>query len=249
MATLTPLSPLRGVGRRQAIVSGPVGPPIAGAILWLDAATPTTVGYANGASMPTWPDNSGTGNTLTSIGANQPVYHTGIQNSLGGVLFGGGTWPPSAVCCLKKTFTLNQPFTYFVACKSSAPAGAEYLIDGGSVNTCICYVQNLGNTEIYSGAFLPYTAASQGTTSVVLTGVFSGVNSYIGLAATTLTSGEAGPGDVGSANPGGISIGSGGDGTTGPFGGYVFEFLLYSSALSSGNRLSTVSYLRTKWGI
>lgn len=254
MAILTPTSPLTGLSRHHTPAVAPGGLPVAGAILWLDAwdSNTTTTGssYATGDPVTTWTDHSGAGNDLTCFTTLKPLYYPAVVNGGGAIGFGRATWPPAGFeTGFQKSFTLAQPFTYFVAAVLNVPSGNQYMVDGATINTAVFNVSRVSDAFIYAGGtILYYGHAFPDANPIVHTAVFDGANSYINLESATFAYGETGPANVGTATPGGITIGIGADGTTSPYIGGILEFILYPSALTSGQRGLVSAYLRSKWG-
>ena len=213
---------------------------IPGCALWLDSADAGTISVS-GSSVTQWTDKSGGSNATQTTPGNRPTF-TGF-----GVGFNAAS---------SQFMTLNTPYTsshtiFIVATPTSA--SQVYLFGRGSGVTGSAPTMIMN----YVGTQLEYFPASDGSTrssygSPTSTFVACYVRNYgtsvIGtlngtqvFTSTTPTS-EPHP-TVAWSHLGQAGIGAG------YYTGTIYEFLIYSNALSTTQRQSVEGYLAWKWGI
>jgi streptogramin lyase len=218
---------------------------IAGCALWLDAADPNGTGVvpANGATVSTWVDKSGSNVILTTVGT--PTYNS-TQYGKGGVIFNGTS--------------------YFQNSTFSLPLGTRAIFivaNGSSVNTGILALANVVDYNNINS--LVYT--TNGSKSVYLTEYYpSGFNAvFTSLVEPVLVSDSANGSSVSYYGNGslvqslsfsptastGIFIGARNDNANDrkPLTGNINEILLYNTALTTTQCQTVESYLAQKWGL
>lgn len=152
---------------------------IAGLKLWLKADAIT--GLADGASVATWADSSGSGNDATqSTAGYRPIYKTGIVNGLPVVrLDGADDWLSTPSIGSIATWTV------FVVAKNTTMSGA-YFLAAGSDNAALITDFTAGKWEYYDS---PRTVIGNTSTTLfaVITSAVGGSAGgvwYIGRAAS-----------------------------------------------------------------
>lgn len=190
---------------------------VANLSMWLKA---DALGLANNAAVSSWTDfASSPHHPVQATGGKQPLYKTSILNGLAIVRFDG-------VDDRLKTasFTLNQPITRFVVAKLNSTGDNQYIIDGNVINTATLLRSSSGVMGIYSGAMLASTGAD--TAWHIYCGVFNDTISRFHV-----DGGVGITGAVGSANPGGVAVGSSADDSL--FASVdIAEVVAYSSVLT-----------------
>lgn len=190
---------------------------IAGLKLWLKADAIT--GLADGASVATWADSSGSGNDATqSTAGYRPIYKTGIVNGLPVVrLDGADDWLSTPSIGSIATWTV------FVVAKNTTMSGAFFLATG-SDNAALITDFTAGKWEYFDA---PRTVI--GNTSTTL---FAVITSAVGGSA-------GGVWYIGRAASAGVQI----------WGGDIAEIVAYNSLLSAGQITQVQGYLAAKYGL
>jgi Glycine rich protein len=221
---------------------------IAGCQLWLDGADATTI---TGTSPVTqWMDKSGNSRTMTSVVGS-------------GVL----TYANNGIYCSNAYMFVTSPvnlinFSLFIVAKAS-PSSANCSLFVGRPNTSASYSStdgfgfyldttytarlfingnNLTNTAIYTNQNLySYTVTSAGSISSWVNG---NVGNSFGISARSTTA----QGFALGAEWGGSSYGTGGLNGV-PTNGYVYEVIVYNTALTTAQCQQVEGYLAWKWGV
>lgn len=226
---------------------------IAGLKLWLRA---DSLALANNDPVATWNDESGQGNHATqATSGNRPVYLTNQQNSLPGVSFtaasthylvangvaalqNGNDLPFTAILVVKSTLTSGTVLNW----ANSATTQQRMLMDLGGVNRTIRR-DNAGSQVIVNATnLLGDTVARIATTS------FSGTTVSFFLDGAANGSGAQ---NVGTMTIDIFAIGAHfrSGSAQAPWGGIVFEVVIYDTELTGTNRGLVETYLDTKWAI
>lgn len=225
----------------DAAAAGGGGPPLTGLVLWLKADAES---YSDGASVPTWHDQSGNGNDAAAVGTPQAIFKAGIINGLPIVRFarndGSRFLSPLAN---------TQPYTVFVVANETANAQNQYLVDGAAENSgAVAFLGSTAGfpneTSIYCGGSV--VSATTTTTSFnVISAIFNTSSSAVYINGTL-----GGSGNPGSSNTTGTTVGDcGGGGASVALMGDIAEVLIYNSALSSTVRSNVENYLLTKYAL
>ena len=222
---------------------------IAGSQLWLDAAD-TTSFTLSGSTVTQWSDKSGVGNNATP-------HSTGPQRVGNSVLFSGS----NALKCGK--FLTSTSYSVFIV--NNFPSGSDNNISFG------CWkVQSGSSANIQGGAIRVGVNNSQSySVNIVNSTASSTVNHIYGLTvSSSSTPGSAftlnGSIDGSNALLSGTSVSGNAttceqDVTIGglmesgtpqfQLNGYVYEVIVYNSALSTAQRQQVEGYLAWKWGL
>ena len=223
--------------------SGPAFVPtqIAGLLTWWDFSA---LGLSNGAAISSVTDGSGNGNTLTqATGANQPLFQTGIQNGRAMAQFNGTTMNMGS-----SLTATTKPVTVFSLIRPTDLTAARAFL-GSSVN---------GGLELRLVTTTGVQSALESGTAVIgsaTTGETVNVATSLGF--TYDVSGNYAFYSNGSANGTGLTnltfaastVVVGASPSVSDFmAGYIGEMLIYNSVLSTANRQSVESYLRSRWG-
>ena len=227
---------------------------VGGCQLWLDGADPAGNGVvpANGATVSTWADKSGTGNNGTSYG--NPTFVTSAFNGKPSILFNGST--QRFVGAITNTGNTVSVFA-IVSMNSGGQWGRICSLavtnnyDGGvSSLYFIPLIRNSTNQSIQSGRYqgsgnvnvgqvaitynVPFQAASivNGTTNILyLNGTSAGSVSSTGNFGYTAYGIGAQPSDLQPEY----------------FQGYISEILVFHASLSTTQRQQIEGYLAWKW--
>ena len=229
---------------------------LAGCALWLDAADPAGTGIipANGSTVSTWADKSGNGYNGTS-GAG-PIYTTDAQGRKC-MSFTGTQFLESVVTVSKQNHSLiavHAP-TYTNGFNNSGstlggnsslfrfqiPANAGgYIVFPFWYNAPLGYVSNYGTTN---GA-LPDNSVA-GAASIINANIgpqtqYSYKNGIQqGTESASLVTGTTPPLTIGRYTPGLSEY----------YQGYVYEMIIYNTALTTTQRQNIEGYLAWKWGL
>ena len=229
---------------------------LAGCALWLDAADPAGTGIipANGSTVSTWADKSGNGYNGTS-GAG-PIYTTDAQGRKC-MSFTGTQFLESVVTVSKQNHSLiavHAP-TYTNGFNNSGstlggnsslfrfqiPANVGgYIVFPFWYNAPLGYVSNYGTTN---GA-LPDNSVA-GAASIINANIgpqtqYSYKNGIQqGTESASLVTGTTPPLTIGRYTPGLSEY----------YQGYVYEMIIYNTALTTTQRQNIEGYLAWKWGL
>lgn len=228
----------------------PVTPPsftdpssIVGLVAWYDASNAASITASGSpAHVSQWNDLSGNGYHLTQgSGANQPATGVATQNGLNRFDFDG-----SDVLMSVSTPTTPTPCTVVLVWALTALPAFYRPYDGGSAGNRPLLYANAGDTAyVMQAATAADTGrAITGGVALIHFNVFNGASSEFWENGTQY----GGALSTGSGAFAGLSIGSD-SGLTSAFTGAMFEFLVYSHALTSTERTNLNDYLRTKWAV
>lgn len=206
---------------------------IAGCLLWLDASQ--IVGLSDGDPLVTWDDESGNGNDATAVvsGPGSVTYQTNELNSLPAVLFaatGGQAYITGDHGALSE-------YSIFIVGRIN-PATAEQRLYGNSANRLLG--ANAGKWQAYTGSFLDSGIAT-GSSPVVL-GLTAGASRVLSVDGVTTTDGTTASSLNSTYLTSYITIAEFID-------GYLFEMIVYNSALGTTDRQTVEAYLATKYGL
>ena len=212
-------------------------------VLYQDSGR-TTLATADGDPIGSWSDLSGSDrHAAQATSTKRPLLKTGANgiNSLPVARFDGVDDFLQAAFGL----TMTQPSTLFAVVKLTSATGGtgRYIFDGASVESNLLQSQGgTTNWTVYGGSGNVGTVASD-TNPHVIRAVWNGANSNIGI------DGAAGDtGNAGAATTTGITMGIGGNGTTGPAPVSVGEVIRYSGNITGTDRTNIETYLKNKWG-
>ena len=231
----------------------PTVPPIAGYIAWYDASQ--IKGVTNGAALTTWPDASGTGNTLVPAagigGATGGIYRTNQLNALPGVEFAVNAAMASAAF-VGGAIAIGTIFIVANSIQTSLGGGSgnNYLFDGISAGSRWAMGQAIiagGDMTIFAGTGVSGYAES------VPSGFAQWTASFAGTAASNLRKNGSAEftGNVGTDTLTGITLGESYAGADLGLSQDVkiCEVIIYPTVLSGANILSVEGYLDTKWAL
>lgn len=204
---------------------------------WYDASRSSA---ADAAAISSFYDYSGNArHAVQASGTLQPQIKVAIQNGLRIARFDG------VDDYLKVVFTLPRPVTTFtVAMLRTSPADNAAFLDGGSFQTMAHFAPTVGSPlRMYAGATL-----SIGTTDT------TAFHRYCSVWNSASSSGQiddvaAVTGDAGSGTPGGVTLGMGGSGTNWPGAYDIGEVIVVPRVCTASEILSTLAYLKAKWGL
>jgi len=217
----------------------PAAPSVAGYTGWWDASQ---LAGADGSSVATWPDLSGTGNNWTA--SNQPVLYkttgTKLINGHPALFFDPAL---STRMLFSSASTVPQPYSVFtVATILGLPASNGPLFaDSGWDGTHVTMPG--GFWGMYAGsAYVNGPAVVTGTAAAV-SFVFNGASSSVTKDSTTISG----------LNPGTASLGGFGgflgNAPGSPYANMLMgELVFYPFALSPAQITSLHTYAQTKWG-
>ena len=204
---------------------------------WYDADDASTFTYSSSVLASEWRDKSGLGRHLAQSDVNLQPQRSGSQNGRATLTFGGDDHMDTG------PFTVNQPFTLFMALDDLAvdyegwwgSVGGKIQIYTGNANLLYMYAdtanaQGLGITQVHSG---PHQWAFE----------FNGTTSAAYKDGSLQVAGDAGPAGT----------------TTGwrtaerdlylayRLRGELFEVVAYDRVLTTTERQQVEDYLNTKW--
>lgn len=194
----------------------------------------TTLAVANGAIKGVT-DKSGTGHHLSD--ATGATRKDAIQNGLS-----VGRFAAASVNKLDSaTPSTNQPVTLFAAMQANNTAAAKVIVGSQFVGTeCAMF---MSSTETLAAiANLNFA----GTTAGLVTWQAVAAVMNAGSSAVYLNAVSDGTGSVANQAMAGIRIGANNNASS-PFDGDIGEVLVYSGAMSAGDRATVFAYLKAKW--
>ena len=207
---------------------------ISGLALWFDGADPAGTGVipANGASLATWVDKSGTGQNLTGFGS--PTL--GTFNDLRIVNFSNSYFQNTS-------FTQSGPLTIILIGKMNS-LGGDWQTFSDNVSGLRPYVGMQPGTPSRTAFRFGGTA----TTNVEMwTLTFStSDNTVFNVNGSDVRGAVTGYGGIGFTN--GIRLGFAGNNTAYLI-GWIGEYLVYNTDLSISQYQQIESYLAQKWGL
>lgn len=231
------------LGRSRAIlptqVAGLVSWWKADGVLWQDSAR-TTAATATNDPVGALDDAFASNHLLQGgIASTRPLLKLGIQAGLPALLFDGSNdW-------LTKTFTLNQPATYFIV-YASVTVGAsgvnDYIFDGGNA-TCRHLRNNTPQSILNAGSSI-FAGADNLTTFRCFSGIASGTSSLARLNSHVGTGTSAG-----TNNPGGFTLGGQNGSGSRPTNIYFGEAFVYNVALNLQTMIGLETYLMNRWNL
>lgn len=180
-------------------------------------------------------DKSGSGNHLSEA-TNGPTYKTAIQNSKSIARFDGTN---DVLACVG--LSVAQPTSILIVGKvTTAGSDTNYFLIDGATARQVVYRDSTTKWSMFAGALLT-GAATADLNYHTFTAIFNGASSSERVDLGAYSSGAAGANALTS-----LLLGKG---NTGSFYGIdEGEVLIYSTALSTPNRDTLESYLKTKWG-
>jgi hypothetical protein len=220
---------------------------VAGILLWLDGADPSSTGVApsSGTSISTWSDKSGLGhNFVQATGGSQPTYST-MSNGRLGVNFGTSK--------IMTNTSISVPTTYSIfVIGYTTTNGRGRLLNGGTSDRLYFGTGDAVtqfSTFTGNGTSFNDTATNSPATSVASlclmeltnSGTSTGLLPYVNGTVLTAKNGTT----VSFTT---LQIGSS-VGSNQFWNGFIAEVLIYNSVLSTTNRQVIEGYLAQKWGI
>lgn len=206
------------------------GPPTTNLQVWLAADEIT--GLSDGDPVATWADLSGNGSDATNAtGADQPLYKTGILNSLPVVRFDGST----DELILPNLGLAADAFTMIGVFIPTADNLVQIVSNG---NLVFALYNNLYHMKRGSALTFPASATTNGIgnlISVVCSGTPAGYVNGVDVTGTTSSTFTSG-----------LYYGLA---RNNHWQGDMAEVLIYDAALGSTEREAAESYLADKWGI
>ena len=239
--------------------------------LWLDAADPAGTGVvpANGATVSSWVDKSGNGNTGTSAGSIAATY----SSSLRAIVFSGTHGVSSTYFTIPDTsaLRLTTPFTIYMSYSATALTptlannyGSMILLgkfpEGSGYPGWAYRARTYDPVSVVFTANYFNSAANQGDTVVTSVNVVDGTQKIIGLyqpGTTTLFSRVNGSPDltlplnlpVSSTVPLILGARNSTNTVSNPMNGSVNEILIFTGTLTPSQCLQIEGYLAWKWGL
>ena len=228
-ADYPPLSTLSYISTITSVTFSPTS--IAGCRLWVDAADPAGSGVipANGASLTTWVDKSGTGINLTGTGS--PTL--GTYNGLRIVNFSSSYFQNTS-------FTQSGPLTIIFIGKMNVGGWQTFSdnvsglrpyvgVDGGTIRTAFRFGGTpTSNVEIWT---LTFSSSDNIVFNVNGTDVRGSVTGYGGIGFTN-----------------GVRLGFAANDSA-YLNGWIGEYFIYNTELGSTQYKQIEGYLAWKWGI
>ena len=239
------------------------GPPVTGAVLWLDASNRNTVFNESGVlatagqSVATWNNIAPgmTGAVTQSTAANQPIYGSHTLNGLPVLYFDGTNDSLTSASTYTNTgtslsaFIVQRRTSDTASRRSLAFIGPTSNSDSSSTANW-CLDTGAGGTRINVQRSTPWNQiAAPGVNTAYLTEViFNGTNmvAYVNGTAVGSTRASTGNFDI---NTIAVAAGWTNGNAANWFAGDIAEVVIYNSALISTDRVAVENYLSTKWNI
>lgn len=204
-----------------------------------DASNLASLTYDGGFAVSQWSDLSNNARHLVQgTGAKQPVLTIGAQNYL--------TFDGSNDDLKTAGFTLAQPLTHYLVARQVSFTDGDTIFDGNAGNDMRFFQKTASPlTRLFAGSAEAASNTDWATgADVVATVVFNGASS-----ANRINKLTAATGSPGTAAPGGLTLGSYGDGTAAFANVRVYEWIVFSAAHPTLTQDRVISYLGRKWGI
>lgn len=216
-----------------------------------------TLALANNDPVSTWADASGNANNATQAGGARPVFKTGIQNGMPGVLFTSASSQFLAANGLASIQSGTNPAgTVIVVAKQGTGAENHYAAWGSSTDNDPFSVVGVTSANQYrwlrrnddlSSTLSALSGAVVDTSAHVLSFRFDGSTGTVHKDGSSVASSSIA---VGATTVNRFSLGALTRATSSGFlNGHLFEVLVYSMALSTGDRQTAERALGSKWGI
>lgn len=223
---------------------------ISGLRLWLKA---DSLALNDGDAVATWADSSGNSNAATqATSSKRPLYKVGIQNSLAAVLF-DGTDDVLTANSLAATFTGNdKPSTVVMVFRKTSNSGSQAFFSFGNsgLSSNYHYLFITGgayNEERSSGGVAARSGGTPDTSAHIISNVFTGTALSVLIDGSAVINNQGF--DTASITFDQFALGALARISMSEFlAGYLMEVAVYDSALSTTDRQSVESYLKTKWG-
>ena len=228
---------------------------ITGCQLWFDASDTSTV-TLNGSTVSSWNDKSGYGYSVgQSTVANQPAYATRLLNGLPGIQL-AYTKYLSQLGSNISSFASSTATTVFMVAKN----GSTYPTDGWNIINTLWFNTTRYHFSFGIGAVNGVALYANGAQIGQTTAVALGSNAMIGFSLSSTASYINVNGTL--TNYGGVTLPNAanstlfnfGDSRSGP--GLVFvadlniyEFIGYTTTLTTTQRQQVEGYLAWKWGL
>lgn len=223
---------------------------IAGLALWLDASQPSSI-TLNSGNVSQWRDLSGNGRHATQETAlNQPAYNTNPLNGRGTINF-------TTSSSLSGSYVAVTDHSLFVVCRfgsGSNSVGRLFTLAAAATNdiTAPPFIPILrGNPSLeqiqtfVAGSFVAGRA-------ITYNDWFIASSIYSGTTVSNRVNGgseNTGTGSISGNAYARYGIGTGFGGTAPAIVGDVAEYIAFSRAISSTERIAIQSYLSRKWGV
>lgn len=229
---------------------------ISGCQLWFDAADITTFTF-NGSAVSSWRDKSANGYSVgQATGGNQPTYATNLLNGLPGIQLSLSTYLYQLGSNMPN-FASASAITVFIVAKN----GSSYPSGGWNIVNTMYFTGGSGATLRYHFSF--GYGATNGVTLYVsntqigqTTAVPLNTNAIIGFTASAAGENIDVNGTI--TNYAGVAPISAADSTWFIFGDArgtlvadvnIYEFVGYSTTLTTAQRQQVEGYLAWKWGL
>ncbi len=231
---------LSAAHRRNASSFTPLS--IAGCQLWLDASQLT--GLSNNDPLSTWTDFSTHSRNATQSGGSRPTYKTNVQNGLPAIFFVAGTG--SSGQYMSGSLTLSQPMTVFVVLQHTGSFTYQFVFDGSTNRVALARLTPTDNQyDLFAGSD-GIVSHTDDTSWHYIGAVVNGSSSLLSIDGSVTSSLTSGSNSLGSTYfVGTVGTSPGTDGMD----GYIAEFIIYDTALSSGDRVLVQNYLKAKYGL
>ncbi len=218
------------------IAAGPAAVTTASLVAWYKGSS---FALSDGASVTTWADSSGAGHPVVPNTSSPTFVASGI-NSLPTVRFNG----TSDALKNATLAPLGQPFTVFVVAKSSASGATRSIINSNTGTTDALYIDSTAHLSLFGGSGSITGSVASAANAHVLEMVVNSSSSLVGVDGT-ITTGN--PGTNGWQS--GIIMGANSILSAEWFNGDIAEVVVYSGAMSSGDRSTVRQALGTKYNI
>ena len=226
---------------------------LSGLLLWLRAdaglfqdSTGATPAVSAGDVVGLWRDGSGHGNDASQTStAGKPRLDMSVQNGRPALFFQTSRWMDTPL-----TDALSDMTVFVVFRDDGSATSFERLLDKSfSAGFWLGRDHSAANSwgggvEDTGGGFGLYTAFADGTSHLMMsmrqgaTHLLAADNAAAVSATVSATATDATPLRVGNAV-----------GASAYLGGWIMEILLYSRALSAGERASVTQWLNARWGL
>ena len=227
---------------------------LANLALWLDASVAGDFTYSSGSVVSQWNDKSGNARHASQGNTSFQPGRTGTINSLATVVFDGTN--DFLSCALPTAVVTSGPWTAFAVVRPLSVAGDRNILDSDGTRRTAQFLRTSGTAAQsipFNTAGSPFTDAAGVTLSTSTNYQFTAR-----LDATTIETWVDNSSNGATAVTGSLQVSNAssllGIGCTNPaspsqyWNGHIAEVAIYDAALSTTDRESVQTYLRTKWG-
>lgn len=223
---------------------------LTGLVLWCDCSDSSTLFQDTAGTTPATANNDPVGrindksgnsnNFLQGVAGSKPSVQLAVQNGLNVV-----DWDGTSDIMATAAFTLDQPFTVFMAAtlRAVGNSGAnDAVMDGATFASAALLSYNVTSTQMYAGASLVSASQAVFSSFQAATLKWKGASSLLRIDGVQLMTGNAG-----TQNAGGVTLGALAGGGNRWTQLRLGELIVCNVDSDAGDVTNTETYLMDKW--